>query len=441
MRGAAIVIGGLGLLGCGPDTLRVLSPAGVRSVVLVDRPDLGGIRAQAVDLDRDPPLRASVGSGRHRYYALEYADDLLSLGLPSGPLTPSDRGGSLPAPLRTEVLESGNSGVGSWALTTTVPAEVAELKLEERSPCAQFEPSFLALSGTSNGRPSMLIRLDASAALLGLTDGRLFRITRTSAERYPIPGRVPPHFVGAQDASGTIWLAGTSTDTYRGTLSEGFTRLPDRHVTGDPVSALDVAHELGSTEVWVMTSSLGVERFDGQAWTVLRPPSGLPDLHGAPAIAWLEPFRAASIGPGASEILELDPRAAVRRLDLGLPGEASSDAFMSMTWTPSFGVVAGTRNGLAYVRKSGAWVPLPLLPAALDSVYALAELPGKGLFLGGRLGDFTQWYDGYGDCGNVSIAIGRNAQLAVSLGEDLVVASQGHTVGSEVSVVYLARRP
>ena len=59
-------------------------------------------------------------------------------------------------------------------MTTTVPAEVAELKLEERSPCAQFEPSFLALSGTSNGRPSMLIRLDASAALLGLTEGQTF---------------------------------------------------------------------------------------------------------------------------------------------------------------------------------------------------------------------------------------------------------------------------
>ncbi|MFO0729143.1 MAG: hypothetical protein U1E65_35515 [Myxococcota bacterium] len=436
--GRSWVVGALGaLVACGQSTTAVLTIEDAPTVIVVDEAQ----RVQAFDLTvSGASLRLELDGGSHELTALRYTQSLVSMMLSQGPLTPSDKGGLVPAPFRADRLRVDQKRSPGWTELTPIPGALAQLRVQERSPCLQFDSSVESVEGSMGRLITIMTRIDDETALLGTSDGRFFHVRRNGLELIPAAGAPVRHLRAARDGQGQLWLAGSGSQVYRGTPEAGFLAVSSRQLGGDPVLAIAASPEPGVTDVLVMTSSIGLERFDGLAWRVVRRPDLPIDMHGEYAALWSQPGHFITTSPRPSELLEIDASDHLQVTDLMLPAARSSDAVTALALSPDFGPVVGTNNGLVFTLDAGHWGSLDVPAEEIDAIYAILPVPGRGMILGGRRSTFVQWYQTYGDCGFVGTSIGRNAHHIVALGKDVVAAARGSEPTDPVLVAYLVLR-
>ncbi len=418
--------------GCARETTVILEAPDAPTVMVIDEAS----RVQALDLGAGGVLRVDLDEGSHRLAALGFHETLAELGLRAGPLTLSDQGGLLPPPFRADAVEVNLHRSAGWVRLDPVPPQFSALRVTERSPCFDFEANVEAVPDSVDAVITLLAPLDAHTALLGLSDGRFFRVRREGLKLVALPGPPIPHLAAALDADGQLWLVGASAATFRGTLEQGLVQLADRTLP-EAAYALDVSRVPGVIDVLVMTASAGLERFDGQRWRVVRSPDRQPAPHGSHGVQWTWPGRFISTSPEPSVVLEIDEVSSIRGFDLMLPETTSSDAVLSLGFSPDFGALVGTSNGLVFANRDGHWSQLPVRSEMIDAVYAIVPVAGRGLLLGGRRSTLDLWFEGHGDCGFVSAGLGRNTRFVVSLGTEAVAAARGADVGEPALISYL----
>lgn len=418
--------------GCARETTVILEARDAPTMIVIDEAS----RLEAIDLGAGGALRLELDEGAHRLTALGYHETLAELGLRAGPLTASDRGGLLPAPFRADALEVNLHRSSGWARLDPIPAQLSALRVAERSPCFSLEATVEIVPGSVDREITVLAPLDAHTALLGLGDGRFFRVRRGALEPVALPGAPIPHLAAALDADGQLWLVGAGAAVYRGTLEAGLLPIADRAIP-EAANAIGVSGVPGVTDTLIMTTSVGLERFDGQRWQPVRATERPPVPHGSHSVQWIAPGRFISTSPRASEVLEIDETSAVRSFDLMLPETTSTDAVLSLGLSADFGPLVGSSNGLVFANRSGHWSQLPVRSEMIDAVYAIVPIAGRGLLLGGRRSTLDLWFEGHGDCGFVSAGLGRNTRFVVSLGAEAVAAARGADVGEPALVSYL----
>lgn len=401
-----------------------------RSVLLVE-----ASRWTALDLDSARTLKLVSDDLPHTYTALAYHETLAELGLSAGELTQTEHGGPVPPAFRADTLEIDQRRSTGWRRLESIPSELSSKQLVELSPCIQYVVTNAALPNSVDLNVTTLARLDASTALLGLSDGRFFRVRQAGVELIAMPGPPVPHRVARLDADGQLWVLAFGVGVYRGRLEQGLAPLADRGIMSSARS-MAVSAVPGAVDTLVLTSSMGLERFDGTQWRMIRAPDRAIDPHGEAQVIEIGPSRFLATSPNPTELLEVDATDQVTPIELMTVG-GDADAVTALALSPELGPLAATFNGRVYARSGAGWTELPVPSQAINTIYALIPLSGRGVLAGGRRSTFTQWYSGFGDCGFVGTTLGRNTRGLVALGPDVVAAVDGDAGENQVNVAYL----
>lgn len=412
---------------CGSDQLRWLNGTGMKSVLLFDFTLSGPSAGAAYEVSEAEALLVTPSPDLARVYALEYAVTLAELGLKPGPLTLAQPGLPPPTPTTVSRLEVVGGAPTQWTGLREEPEEVRGLAVSELVKCAAFSPpTYFRLSGTERTVPSVLLKLDESTALIGNNEGKFFEVSAESARLLTVLSTSTPHDVGFRRADGEIWLAGPKGRVAHGDLVNGFVEAPPLHYTKSAIKLTGAP--AGPLELFVVTSSLGVEHFDGTEWRVLVEESGPSPQPSRIGLAWIAPGKVAVLGAKTNVIWEVDRSGAVTTIELPV---VLPDALFSISNLEGVGPIAGSRYG-ALFRRSDRWNMFPMLPS-LARVDVLMPIDGQGFLAGGEGGELSQWTPDAGYCPPFYSGTGGSLDHGINLGRDLVL-----TVSADVERIFVA---
>lgn len=434
MRFALAIL--LGISACSAPDERWVPIQAARSVVLVQlRP--GASAEVSLHHLAEGAERITLPQPEGEVYALTY---LQPIAAPAGKLTVvEDHGGHLPAADRTYLLDFRTDPAPRWSEQGAPPPAVLAIKIHELNPCPRFEAKVYKVPGTLDDGASFLVRLSEEEAFLGTEKGRFFRVS--SAAATPLTGlaTTTPHLAAVAAADGELWLLGKAGEVWHGTLERGFALGPPRPLRGALSLEVDASHGGAPLEIFTLTSTLGVEHFDGSRWQVLRAPSGPPPTRAVGRIAWRAPGQAVMTGAELELLLELGADGSqreVRRHLLERPTEV--DAFSAVADLGSLGFLAGTRYAMLFQRDATEWRSLPQAPTT-NIVNLILPLPG-GALIGGRRGEFFQWVSDYGFCDVFLAPTPNDPHYALWLRQGMLMAARGDP-GDELSMVLLSPLP
>ncbi len=417
---------------CGSDQLRWLDASGTKSVLLFEFTLSGPSSGAAYEVSDAEAMVVTPSPNLRRVYALGYSVPLAELGLKPGPLTLAKPGLPPPTPATVSRLEVIGGAPAQWTDLGETPDEVRGLAVTELVKCAAFSPpTYFRLSGTEKTVPSLLLKLDESKALIANNEGKFFEVSPDSARQLTELSTSTPHDVGFRRADGEIWLAGPKGRVAQGDLVHGFVEAPALHYT-KPALKLTGSPAGQPLELFVVTSSLAVEHFDGARWRVLVEASGPAPQPSRIGLAWIGPGKVAVIGAKTNVVWEVDLSGTITTIELPV---VLPDALFSIANLEGVGPVAASRYG-AFFRRSDRWNMFPMLPS-LARVDVLMPIDTQGFLAGGEGGELTQWTPEAGYCPPFYSGTGGSLDLGVTLGRDLVLAVNADR--ERIFVAYLHR--
>lgn len=265
-------------------------------------------------------------------------------------------------------------GEGPWIAAVGVPDELRRALVPDfadRCPppglCPQFHYGDVVLpvgegcrAGAAICEPAVAVELDAQSALVAQMDGSSFRVGSDGSTEPLCDLRALRPLDGWRNAAGALWILGADLRLVRLEVSKlrASGACPIEAIIDPPehskVERL-VVGEAGAAELYALTSSRALARYDGQAWQVLhRFP--MPTDRTTGALIWIAPDRVAAVRgtgqvvewqrgelrtyspiPGTEVFLQAIARADNGRLALGIDG---------------FGVYQADQPG-------GPWLALP----------------------------------------------------------------------------------
>jgi hypothetical protein len=308
-----LVLASAVLVSCTSSTLRIDLPSSDAAKAIIIALDDGRMRVEVVavrlDAPKDLPWSRGFGGEAH-LTAILYDQDLDTLGLPEGTLTPADvakdigTARALP-PNPEQVLEAVVEGdrAGAWRPASTATAALGALSsfhYESRvNLCPNFSLTTVGATLVYDDVLSMVPIDESSVLAVTMTPSALLRITTSSVALLPsIPGFFPLSAFHASD--GTIWLGGTAGKLYKGTPSDGWSALPSSPSLG-AIRWMDGPHDGSTFELFTMTLEGALERFDGTTWTsIFVDPFACDKEIGG--VAWIRSGEAYAFPPEARAI-------------------------------------------------------------------------------------------------------------------------------------------
>ncbi|MFO0725418.1 MAG: hypothetical protein U1E65_16665 [Myxococcota bacterium] len=425
---------GLSLAGCSPRLIRWVPTPSASSLILLvySGPELTS--ATAYEIDSGVALELSVPESTTKVFGVAYPEPLSGLGLAPGVLSLSPVGGTLPSTPTAVALEVKDGIPGEWVPLSTSPPEITSLRFGQLTPCADFSATYIHLPGTVGASPSVMVPLGTNRALVGTNKGQFFTVADAEATPRTNLSTSTPFLGGWETEQGEIWLAGPAGRVMHGDPDRGFYAAPsmnNRELNGLAITGAPPGHPF---ELFVVTSSVGVEHFDGTSWRILVPPSAIPVDSTRIQVVWIGPGKAAVLGLAIPRVLEVDTAGNRQTFDVSLNGP---DSLFALSYVPGIGPMMGTRYGILFVRNAQGWTPLEMPPStARDDFILPYGMPG-GYLVGGEGGSFLQFIAGFGYCDQKRAMVGRSVDGALVVGQDLIfgVASPD----AEVLLSYVRR--
>ncbi|MBK8013978.1 MAG: hypothetical protein IPK13_21860 [Deltaproteobacteria bacterium] len=301
------------------------------SMILLVTDDDGGY-ASAFGVPLRPVAEMPVFSrpARAHAYALTFSCPLDVIGVQKGPLplaeSPAEEA-SLPPPIAIYALDLGphassHADASAWRQVLGDATEVARIRdlvhripVEEDNLCKLYgsgaepaQPPF-AIARGALARPQLMVRGDDDSALLATSDGEFFRISGDSTvTQVPTPTDAGsstiafPHGAGYRDTDGSVWLVGTDGAIAHGQLASGlaaFERFDVRTSTTYSTLRVDGARGGAPLEIFLVSATGNLERFDGSDWTLVSAPASPGSGFGrAHDVLWVAPGEALATGLG-----------------------------------------------------------------------------------------------------------------------------------------------
>lgn len=422
------------LSACVSDELRwfpePIIPAEARALLVISRSG-DHLRVEAREGPTLERFIDEVGDAPFTLDVLAFSAPLEELNLGVGLVPPPEPGartqrlGDLAVSLLARATVNSEAAEG-WELEAALSPELAELELPfVPRPCAAYLARPFDFDADARN-PRVLVPLDDVSLLVSEREGGFYRLDRRGLERrFELPVGTPSG-TALRDALGRIWLFGRHGRAARiddlNDLSR-VTPLPGSPHDEEIRWADGVADESG-TEIFTLTSSGTLERFDGQRWTTLHRLEG--------ESSELRPRSVARLGPG--EVLmtayEKDTvmffQGSVLRevkLDLGTTVETVGAARP----IPGFGIVAVSEGlGTVFIGDQGGFravnpEPGSNQPLGLGARGMVISPYTKDSFLvAGHLSSIIQYIDGYGLCSAVDGIPHSGIARLVVMGRDLV---------------------
>jgi hypothetical protein len=378
----------LSSLGCVPDRTIFLPGGDASAVVLFVRDEAGGISAYAASVGSESPTRVPLTGQPHQadLYALLYQCPLDGLRLVSGPvaLTINPASGwpiQRPAQILSARLD-GNRSV-EWS-----PAEAPEwlLGLAYAGPasdrCVEFVATPIALSPLRSPR---IVAPMGDGVFITTDAGQFARVDKSGPALITTLTASTPHAGAWQGPDGTIWLAGGGV-LARGTPDLGFSTVSSTQVlSGDRLWISGPRSSTDAFELFVLTQSRHIVRFDGNRWTRLY--AGAGASLGEGGSIWL--------GPGSMIAAGMEPLSVVYVHD-GVAEEvqvpsADGASLVSSGYVDGMGAVLGSRTGWIYFGGPSNWKRAQVDPATGPEIRAITKLD-DGALVGARTELFAQFH-------------------------------------------------
>lgn len=382
---------------------------------------LGGSDAQGhllglVAASGAQPTRARGYPAAAVVHLLVYGESLAELGLTAGEVGPAPA-----CARRCDLLRPVSSWErpmvgGEWS-PAPIPDAIADRLVPDRSThcgCAGLTFEDLDL-GTE--QPVIFAVPRTEGALIGTRDGALFHVARDHrVERICGPGLEYFSSGYASPAGLTVWLAGTQFGSVDLSAAVEDQPCPYRpgptRATRDTILDLDGSRDGDPFEIFALSSTGGVARFDGAAWTELAVVDR--DLVGGyfGDVQWIAPGSAAAVLQGHQVALVSGGSA---RTEL-VPFVTDTYGLQTAALSERFGLVLGGYHVGLLARREGVW---QLIGAnRRNNVLGLiVELDDRIFFALGR-GVIGQLVGGTQVCPDVASTFARVYRRPVVLSEN-----------------------
>lgn len=314
-----------------PISMPPIDTAATASMILiVTDADGGFVSVFGVPLDPVPVMPVFSRPAHVRAYALAFSCPLDVIGVQEGLIHLADRASDqdpLPPPLATYAIALGPeaSQAGdphAWHRVIDDATELAQIRevvhrvpVQEDNLCKLYgssadpaQPPF-AVDRGALAHPQLMIRGDDDAALLATSDGKFYRVARdTTVEPLALPADAEssttafPHGAGYRDDDGSVWLVGTDGAIAHGRPTAGletFERFDVRTSTTYAALRVDGARGGAPTEIFLVSSTGNLERFDGSDWALVSaPPTSGSSFGRTHDVLWIAPGEALATGLG-----------------------------------------------------------------------------------------------------------------------------------------------
>lgn len=430
-------------LGCGADPFRWISSSALASIVLVD--EVQGSSRPRVTLYQGPDevYVETLGPGTHGLFSLGFREPLTNL---ATPLELNELGVELPPPDEVRQLLVGPEVASPWQEIADLPTRIASLKFTTSTPCLKFTAATaVTIPNEQQMNPTLLVPLGEGHFLLGTDLGPFYKVTSESFEPLTKPSSSTPHKAGLLDPSGQIWLFGEDGAVVRGSTALDFVPVATRPLASSPLRQVVQSRDGRPFELFTLTADQGVEHFDGQSWSVLRRPLGVPSDGHELSLGWVKQGTVAVLESQTSSATELDIHGREEAFPLKIPQtHLTIDTVHVLGYFDGVGAFVGSNFGVVFRRGAQGWSMIP--PQTSNRVQHFHSLQSAGYFgglWGGRNGEYVQYYDGFdGTCPLVLIPNQRDFEFMEPIGESgEFLAVNGAPPGGSLSVTRLHRVP
>lgn len=266
-------------------------------------------------------------------------------------------------------------GEGDWSAALSMPEDLRLALVPdfaERCPAPGLCPSFrytdavlpvggsCATTGGSICLPMVVVELEPGSVLVAQADGSLFRVREDGQSEALCDLHDLHPLDGWRNAAGTLWILGADRRLARLQVS-ALTQsgaCPIEALIDPPEQALIerlAAGETAPAELYALTSSRALARYDGRAWEVLHrfPPPTDKTIGG---LVWIEPDRVAAVR-GTAQVVEW--QRGQLRSHFPIPG---TEVFLHALARAENGRLAVAIDGFGVYqadRPAGPWSTLP----------------------------------------------------------------------------------
>ncbi len=364
-------------------------------VFAIESADALQLEARRIEGGRVPPVAIDLDRlGRSRIWALFYAGALGEHGLTEGPVPVLGEGRALDPPDSIASADFLGGEIGEWVDREELSDRLLEVRVERDPPADPCTPlgdeRTFPLESRADG--AFALRIDGERALIGTRDARLYLVTIEGTT--PLGRAVPIALESGYLApSGELFVAGAGGRTFRGRFEPelALTEIA-RGATRGSFRWLDGPKSGGVDELFAVTSSGALERFDGDRWHTLAPALGGDDWKRG--LAWIAPNEAVAVGLSAPVVRAVGGQVHAEPTD-------AIDPLTAVAHAPGLGTFAGTLGGALLRDEGDRWIEIPDSPIDLPAS-ALAPFHA-GILISGGTGQTTEWQPGHGFCGVLSV--------------------------------------
>jgi hypothetical protein len=319
-------------------------------------------------------------------YLLLYQRTLTDLDLVAGPLSQAPPGRLLPEPDRGFRIDEAGPVV-----LDELPETLAGVRIMRPDPCYTIE---LAGQGSLEDATMLFFSASIEGRSLLSTDAGFYWVDADAI--VPATELAPdlPREAGFwHEASRELWLIdGATGRVMHGDLSSGFARAVDLPRARPPIY-VDGSRGDAPFELFVVTSSRALYRFDGQRWEERAPPRGFRQYSSVHQVAWAGPRRAVALSGLDDRVMEDDGTAVSDVLIPELNTGASDDVVRTVRYVEGYGPLVATDRGALYSYISPGWQVLHRAPTRTQA-WIIEPLGLEGVLYGGEDGVLAQYQPG-----------------------------------------------
>ena len=242
---------------------------------------------RAVPLEPPLPRGVSFASAEAlapepAHFVLLYDETLGALGIDPDDwgARPGANGGAIGRPHAVYARAATGGGGLTWERAGALP-EAARDALTRLgfelacTPCVSFGAKTIELPTLLD--VELAVAIDERSALIATADGRFYRASPTGAEPIELLPPPLPHLAATRTEQGDILLAGGGDAIWRGHPDRlPYTRLATTTST-EPVAWIATSSGGAPLEIYTLSTTGGLHRYDGAAWTLLGRLPALPD--------------------------------------------------------------------------------------------------------------------------------------------------------------------
>jgi hypothetical protein len=335
------------LLGCGREVVRVDVPVDASTLAFVVALDHEGrLEVSAHEVGDPIATLPSIRDldGEVMITLLRYGSSLLDLGLERGALALEEDpvfATALPAHASAaRTLVSGGTA-SAWAELAGIDGALSTFRVRGAPICGAYSANVVTLTTTVGA--TAVARLEDGVALVASRNGDAHRVTASGAERIDLGtpiGFQPSAIYRAPD--GELFISGDGPRLVRGRIG-AFVEAPvpeasDLRYLAGPAE--------GDFELFALSKTNGLYRFDGSSWETVWSPSDPPGEDGA--LVYLGPGRAAGVS-GSGDIVLVYDRARSSPEIVNVP--FIIEKLVALASVPGVGLVGAT--GLRNVVRVG----------------------------------------------------------------------------------------